>query len=127
MAADDRFDELSTLVERRMDEVGVPGVALGVLSGGEVRAAGFGVTSVEHPLEVTPQTLYQIGSITKTITATIVMRMVEDGALDLDAPVRRYLPDLRLADEDVAEAVTMRHLLTHTGGRSEERRVGKEW
>lgn len=116
MAADDRFDELSTLVERRMDEVGVPGVALGVLSGGEVRAAGFGVTSVEHPLEVTPQTLYQIGSITKTITATIAMRMVEDGALDLDAPVRRYLPDLRLADEDVAEAVTMRHLLTHTGG-----------
>ena len=110
------FDDVCALVQRRMDEVGVPGVALGVLSGDETHVAGFGVTSVEHPLEVTPQTLYQIGSITKTITATVAMRMVEDGALDLDAPVRRYLPDLRLADEEVAAAVTTRHLLTHTGG-----------
>src|SRR5258708_20112520 len=44
------------------------------------------------------------------------MRLVEQGALDLDVPVRAYLPDLRLADEDVAARVTLRHLFTHTGG-----------
>jgi CubicO group peptidase (beta-lactamase class C family) len=99
-----------------MAEVGVPGVALGVLRADEVRAAGFGVTSVEHPLDVTPGTLFQIGSITKTFTGTVALRLVEAGRLDLDAPVRRYVPDLRLASEEAAAGVTMRHLLTHTGG-----------
>jgi len=116
MPGDSRFDELSELVRTRMAEVGVPGVALGVLAGGEVRTAGFGVTSVEHPLEVTPQTLFQIGSITKTFTGTVAMRLVEDGALELDVSLRSYLPGLRLADEEAAAAVTMRHALTHTGG-----------
>ena len=74
------------------------------------------MTSLEHPLKVDGDTLFQIGSVTKTVTGTVAMRLVEQGELDLDAPVRSYLPDLRLADEDVAERVTMRHLLTHTGG-----------
>jgi CubicO group peptidase (beta-lactamase class C family) len=77
---------------------------------------GLGITSVEHPLPVDRETLFQIGSITKTVTGTIAIHLVEQGELDLDAPVRRYLPQLRLADEEVAEQVTMRHLLTHTGG-----------
>jgi CubicO group peptidase (beta-lactamase class C family) len=116
MRADNRFDELSALVRTRMDDVGVPGVALGVLAASEVRTAGFGVTSVEHSLEVTPQTLFQIGSITKTVTGMVAMRLVEDGALDLDCPLREYLPGLKLADEKAAASVTMRHVLTHTGG-----------
>lgn len=77
---------------------------------------GYGVTSVEHPLPVTPDTLFQIGSITKTFLATAVMRLVEQGRLSLDTPLRTYLPDLRLSDEKVAARVSMRHLLTHTGG-----------
>jgi CubicO group peptidase (beta-lactamase class C family) len=113
---DERFDAVSDLVRERMDEFAVPGVALGILADDEVQTAAFGVTSVEHPLDVTPQTLFQIGSITKTFTGTVAMRLVEDGALALDVPLRRYLPELRLADEDAAAAVTMRHVLTHTGG-----------
>lgn len=116
MVADRRFEELCELVRRRIEEVGVPGAAVGVWYGGVERTAGFGVTSVEHPLEVTPQTLFQIGSITKTFTGTLALRLVEDGVLDLDVPLRHYLPELRLADEPTAAAVTMRHLLTHTGG-----------
>ena len=116
MAVDERFEALTELVRTRMDETGVPGVALGVLADGEERTAGFGVTSVEHPLEVTPQTLFQIGSISKTFTGTVAMRLVEDGKLELDVPLRRYLPELRLADEAAAEAVTMLHVLTHTSG-----------
>ncbi len=89
---------------------------MGVDHEGAEDVAGFGVTSVEHPLEVDAGTLFQIGSITKTVTGTLALQLVEKGELDLDAPIRRYLPALRLADDDVAERVTMRHLLTHTGG-----------
>lgn len=94
----------------------VPGCAVGLLADGEIEAAGFGVTSVENPLDVTPDTLFQIGSISKTFTGTVAMQLVDEGRLDLDVPVRTYLPDLRLGEESVAAAATMRHLLTHMGG-----------
>jgi CubicO group peptidase (beta-lactamase class C family) len=103
------------LVRDQMEGLGVPGVAVGIVHGDE-DAAGFGVTSLENPLRVDADTLFQIGSITKTFTATAAMRLVEAGRLSLDAPVRDYLPDLRLADEAAARRVTMRHLLSHTGG-----------
>jgi CubicO group peptidase (beta-lactamase class C family) len=108
--------DLLEATRERAVELGVPGVAVGILDGPDETVAGFGVTSVEHPLEVDGDTLFQIGSITKTFTGTAVMRLVEDGRVDLDAPVRAFLPELRLHDEDVAARVTMRHLLTHTGG-----------
>jgi len=104
------------LVHESMERLGIPGAAVGVVHGAVEEIAGFGVTSLENPLPVDGDTLFQIGSITKTFTAAAGMRLVEDGRLALDAPVRRYLPDLRLADEGVAREVTMRHLLSHTGG-----------
>lgn len=99
-----------------MDRYRVPGVAVGVLRDDEEIVEGFGVTSVENPLPVDPTTLFQIGSITKTFTAMAVLRLVEQGKLDLDVPLRTYLPDLRLAGEDVAARVTLRHALTHVSG-----------
>jgi CubicO group peptidase (beta-lactamase class C family) len=99
-----------------MEEFDVPGIALGVRWEGEEETTGLGVTSLENPLDVTPDTLFQIGSITKTYTATAIMRLSEQGELGLDEPVRTYLPEFRLADEDVASRVTIRQLLTHTGG-----------
>jgi CubicO group peptidase (beta-lactamase class C family) len=110
------FDDLCAALESALAETATPGAAVGLLREGEEHVAGFGVTSVESPLEVTPETLFQIGSITKTFTGTVAMILVERGELDLDAPVRRYLPKLRLEDEQVAARVTMRHLLTHTAG-----------
>ena len=110
------FDELCEFVTSEMERAKVPGVAVGLLSDGEEHAAGFGVTSVEHPLPVDAETLFQIGSITKTFTATVAMRLGEAGRLDLDEPVRTYLPDLRLASHEAARLVTTRHLLTHTAG-----------
>ena len=94
----------------------MPGVAVGVLQDGDEWHEGFGVTSVENPLEVTPETLFQIGSISKTFTGTAVLYLVADGLLELDRPVRAYLPDLELADAEAAEKVTLRHLLSHTAG-----------
>ena len=115
-AADPRFRRLCAQVTAAMERLGVPGVALGVLHEGREAIAGLGVTSVENPLPVTPDTLFQIGSITKTYTATAIFRLIERGALALDAPLRAYLPDLRLGDEEVAARVTLRHVLSHSGG-----------
>ena len=110
------FEDIGAAVRNAMEETATPGVAVGLLHEGAEHTAGFGVTSVENPVEVTPETLFQIGSITKTFTGTTAMCLVEQGLLDLDAPLRTYLPDLMLGDEDVAARATMRHLFTHTGG-----------
>jgi CubicO group peptidase (beta-lactamase class C family) len=113
---DPRFRQVCGEMLAGLSRLAVPGGVVAVLHEGQEHVAGFGVTNVEHPLPVTGDTLFQIGSITKTFTASALMRLVERGLIDLDAPVRAYLPGLRLADESVAARVTARHLLTHTGG-----------
>jgi CubicO group peptidase (beta-lactamase class C family) len=110
------FERISAATREAMERLRVPGVALGVLHRGQERVAGFGVTSVENPLPVDANTLFQIGSISKTFTATTIARLVDQERLRLDAPIRTYLSSLRLADEDVAARVTLRHTLTHTAG-----------
>jgi CubicO group peptidase (beta-lactamase class C family) len=89
---------------------------VGVWHNDGIVAQGFGVTNVDHPLPVTDTTLFQIGSITKTFTGTLVMRLVEEGKIDLDAPLQGYVPEFRVVDEGASTQATMRHLLTHTGG-----------
>lgn len=110
------FEEFGAFIQERMAHYHVPGVAVGLLYQGEQYTEGFGVTNVDYPLPVSSHTLFQIGSTTKTVTGTAVMRLVEMGKLDLDTPVRHYLPDFTMADEDAAGSVTLRHLLNHTGG-----------
>lgn len=99
-----------------MKRLSIPGVAVGIWHKGREQTAGFGVTSVENPLPVTPDTLFQVGSISKTFTGTMLMQLAEQGKIDLDVPVRKYIKDLKLRDESVGRQVTTRHLLTHTGG-----------
>lgn len=110
------LEELRHRVETAMAELQVPGVAVGIFEDGEEVVATFGVTSIEHPLPVDEHTLFQIGSTTKTFTATLLMQDVELGRLDLDAPVRHYLPEFRLEREEWSDALLVRHLLTHSGG-----------
>ena len=99
-----------------MKRLKVPGVSVGVWYKDREYDAGFGVTSVENPIAVTPDTLFQTGSISKTFTATVLMRLAELGKVELDAPVRKYIKDFKLSNADVTKRVTIRHLLTHTGG-----------
>lgn len=99
----------------------VPGATLGILRvhpdrEDELAEAAFGVLNTDTGVEVTTDSVFQIGSITKVWTATIAMQLAEEGVLDLDAPVAETLPELRLADPEIAKTVTMRHLLTHTSG-----------
>ncbi|HEV8637955.1 MAG TPA: serine hydrolase domain-containing protein [Chloroflexota bacterium] len=110
------FDQLCQLVAETRERLKLPGVAVGLIADGEEHAAGFGVTNVDHPLEVDADTLFQVGSISKTFTGLAAMRLVEQGRIELDAPVRRYLPEWRVADARATETATIRHLLTHTAG-----------
>jgi len=103
-------------VRAAREEHSVPGLSVGVLEDGVERHEGYGVTSVDNPLDVTPDTRFQIGSITKTFLGTAISELVARGELDFDRPVREYVPALVLADPDATERVTLRHLLAHTGG-----------
>src|SRR4051794_37624960 len=114
--SDPRFEALATLTEAKMKEYGVPGVALGILQNGVPMVRGLGVTNVDDPLPVTAHTVFPIASISKTFAATMAMRLVERGALDLASPVRRYLPDFRVEDEAASRDATVLDLLTHAGG-----------
>ncbi len=114
--SDSDFRQLADVVLEAMQHFHVPGVVLGLWHDGAEHTAGFGVTSIEHPLPVTADTLAQIGSITKTFTGTLAMRLVEMGQLELDTPIKQYLPEFELQDKDVEARVTLRHLFTHMGG-----------
>ncbi len=107
---------LQEWVSEAAERLAVPGVAVGVYHDGEEHYAFHGVTSLENPLPVDEHTLFQFGSTGKTFTATAIMRLVDQGRVDLDATVRTYLPELRLQDEDVAQRVTVLQLLNHTAG-----------
>jgi dipeptidyl aminopeptidase/acylaminoacyl peptidase len=112
--------------QQRLDELAaahqVPGATLAILRVGRDGAdddlveAATGVLNTATGVEVTTDSVFQIGSITKVWTATLVMQLVEEGKLDLDAPLVEVLPDLALGDPEVTKQVTMRHLLTHTSG-----------
>ena len=113
---DKNFRKLSQKVVAEMKRLSIPGVAIGVWHKGREHSDGFGIASVENPLPVTSDTLFQVGSISKTFTGTLIMQLAEQGKVNLDTPVRTYIKDLKLSDKAVEKQVTVRHLLTHAGG-----------
>jgi CubicO group peptidase (beta-lactamase class C family) len=113
---DPHFSAIGRHIVKEMKRLQVPGVAIGIHHQGQEFSEGFGVTSVEHPLPVTADTLFQTGSISKTFTGTLIMMLVERGKIDLDAPVKKYIRDFKVKDRDVTNKVTVRQLLTHMGG-----------
>lgn len=113
---DPRFEQLATLITQKMTEYSVPGVGFGVVKDGQLTARGFGISNVDNPQPITADTVFALASISKTVTTTAIMRLVEQGKLDLNAPVRKYLPDFKLQDESAARDVAIWHLVTHTPG-----------
>ncbi len=99
-----------------IDKYQVPGAAVAVLADGEVFDAAAGILSKATGVEATPDSVFQIGSITKLWTSTLVMQLVDEGKVDLDVPVRTYLPEFRIGDESAAAQITTRQLLCHTAG-----------
>ncbi len=93
----------------------VPGLSLAVVKDGKVvYARGFGARNLKASLPATPETLYGIGSCTKSFTALAVMQLQEQGKLNVNDPVRRYLPEFKVGREE--SPITIHHLLSHSSG-----------
>ncbi len=107
---------LTDFVETASKKFNIPGVAVGVWADGKEVYACHGVTSVENPLPIDQDTLFLVASVTKTFTATTLMRLVAEGKVELNAPVRRYVPEFRLKDQQAADKITVLNLLNHTSG-----------
>lgn len=107
-------------LETRLTELAgkhqVPGASVALAVGDETVLAATGVLNTRTGAPATVDSVFQIGSITKVWTATLVMQLVDDGLLDLDVPIGTYLPGFRVLDERITAGVTARHLLTHTSG-----------
>ena len=107
---------LTDFVETASKKFDVPGVAVGVWADGKEVYACQGVTSVDNPLPVDQDTLFLVASVTKSLTATTLMRLIAERKVELNAPVRRYVPEFRLKDRQAADQITVLHLLNHTSG-----------
>jgi CubicO group peptidase (beta-lactamase class C family) len=125
------IDQYQEEIPRLMKEQGVPGVSVAVVDDhGIVWSAGFGVTDTDDPEPVTADTIFSVQSTSKAFTATAVLLAVEDGLVDLDAPITTYLPDFTVHSifEDHPESrITLRHLLSHTAGFTHEAPIGNNW
>jgi NADH dehydrogenase FAD-containing subunit/CubicO group peptidase (beta-lactamase class C family) len=111
-----RFRRIDAYVTRMMRSARIPGMSVGIVRGERVvylRAFGHADPSGRP---VTPQTPFLIGSVTKSFTALAVLQLVEAGRVQLDAPVRRYLPWFRVDDSPTSSQITVRQLLTMTSG-----------
>lgn len=112
-AATVRADAVDDLVRDAMTKQKIPGLTLAVVHHGKVvKAQGYGKANVEHDVPAKRETVYQSGSVGKMFTSAAVMLLVEDGKLKLDEPVGTYLPGA----PETWKGITVRHLLTHTGG-----------
>ena len=108
--------ELGQFVAELAGKLRVPGVAVGTWADGEETYSCNGVTSLDNPLPVNQDTMFVLGSVSKPFTATALMCLVAEGRVALDGPVRRYVPELALADAGASERITVLQLLNHTAG-----------
>ena len=106
-------------IEERMQELNIPGLSIAVLNNGVIEwAKGYGIADSLENRKVTPQTLFQAGSISKPIAATRALQLAEEGLIDLDLNVNTYLSSWKLPDNEFTEKekVTTRRILNHTAG-----------
>jgi CubicO group peptidase (beta-lactamase class C family) len=111
---------LSATLQTRLDELArkhnVVGASAAVQQGDDIAHAVTGLTNVRTGVPVRTDTVFQIGSISKVYTATLVMQLVDEGLVDIDRPIGDYLPGFALADPAAAAVITIRQLLSHTSG-----------
>ena len=111
------YERLDEYVARHMAEMGAPGMTLALADrNGLLRASEYGLADVKAGIKVAPQTLFEIGSISKSFVAIVVLQLAEEGKLDLHKPVTSYLPWLKV--ESKFSPFTTHHLLSHTSGLS---------
>ncbi len=115
MTALSSLGDFGALVAGARDDAGVPGLTFAVLHQGNMISAAAGVLNLETNVEARADSLFQIGSITKSLTSTLVMQAAEEGLVDIDAPIRKYL-GIRVGRGPHADEFTARQLMSHTSG-----------
>lgn len=110
------FATLGERLAAGRESSGVPGCVAAVYHRGRIYEAAAGVLDFETQTPVSVDSIFQIGSITKSFTATLAMMLVAEGRLELDTAITRYLPDFRLSVPGTADRITIRQLLCHTSG-----------
>lgn len=114
---DEAVGSIDSLAGEIMQKTGIPGMAVAVVHDGKViYAKGFGVRQVHTDLKVTPDTVFQIASVSKSISGSVIAGLVGRGVLKWDDPVQKYLPDFTLYDPDSGKKVTIRDMYSHRSG-----------
>jgi CubicO group peptidase (beta-lactamase class C family) len=114
------LDDIQAWLDERLpallEEYDVPGAGWAVALGDQVADGAAGLLSKATGVEATADSVFQIGSVTKLWTSTLVMQLADEGRIDLDRPVRTYLTEFRVADDEATGQITVRQLLNHTAG-----------
>lgn len=114
---DDIVADLEEFIPAHMDQEGVPGLAIALIRDGEmVWADGFGVANTLAGEPVTADSVFEVASISKVVTAYTALQLVEEGVLSLDEPVDTYLSKSWLPPSEYSEEITLRHLASHSSG-----------
>ena len=111
------FTEIDHFIQRFLEEEGIPGLAVAIVRDEQVvYEKGYGVTSLDNPSPVSPRTVFDLASVSKSFTALGVLLLRDEGLIDLDSPLVLYLPDFHLDDSQLSDKITVRHLLNQTSG-----------
>jgi CubicO group peptidase (beta-lactamase class C family) len=110
------LSDLQNYVERKVYQFGVPAVSIAVWHDNRLHCAAAGVLNVETGVAATIDSVFQIGSVTKMLTASLVMLLVDDGKIELDRPIKDYFPTFHVLERRSTQTITVRNLLSHTSG-----------
>lgn len=109
--------QFESFVAEIMEKEQIPGVAVAVSQNGEtIYERGFGTRNLETNEPITPNTIFGIASITKSFTALAIMKLVEEGRLQVEDAVSKHLPEFQLVGYEDIDAIKIHHLLSHTTG-----------
>ena len=115
VSIENAFQRLSEYIERQLPTLNATGIAIGLTYREQILHVGFyGLANRDAGHPVTSETLFQIGSISKSFTSIILLQLQEQGMLDINDPVTQYLPWFEIQSE--YEPITLRHLMSHTAG-----------
>ena len=116
MAAVEQQTALRNVIQGERERLNIPGIAWGTLSDGEMTMDAVGVAKLSTGESLRADALFRIASISKVFTATLAMTLVDEGKLDLNAPVSQYLPGVTITEAGIEDRISMRHLLSHGSG-----------
>jgi CubicO group peptidase (beta-lactamase class C family) len=111
-----QLENLQAYTEQALTTYNLPAISIAVWRDGQLHEAASGCLNLNTGVEATTDSIFQIGSITKVMTACLIVKLVEQGRLQLDTPVQKYMQDFMLADNDAARRITVRQLINHSSG-----------